>query len=248
MATKIFGLVGYPLGHSFSKKYFNEKFADENIDAEYKNFEIEDINEVTDIINHNDIFGLNVTIPHKISVIPLLSQIDPIAEAIGSVNVIKIIRTDNGIITRGYNTDAIGFTTSIKPLIQPHHRRALVLGTGGASKAVVYALQQLLGIDVQSVSRNPAPGIITYADLDSKIMESHTVVINATPLGMYPHVETHPDIPYRLLSPQHLCFDLTYNPSVTTFMRMSSEFGAKTCNGKGMLIGQALAAWDIWNE
>ena len=124
MATKIFGLVGYPLGHSFSKKYFNEKFADENIDAEYKNFEIEDINEVTDIINHNDIFGLNVTIPHKISVIPLLSQIDPIAEAIGSVNVIKIIRTDNGIITRGYNTDAIGFTTSIKPLIQPHHRRA----------------------------------------------------------------------------------------------------------------------------
>ncbi|MBS7351513.1 MAG: shikimate dehydrogenase [Muribaculaceae bacterium] len=248
MATKIFGLVGYPLGHSFSKKYFNEKFADENIDAEYKNFEIEDINEVTDIINHNDIFGLNVTIPHKISVIPLLSQIDPIAEAIGSVNVIKIIRTDNGIITRGYNTDAIGFTTSIKPLIQPHHRHALVLGTGGASKAVVYALQQLLGIDVQSVSRNPAPGIITYADLDSKIMESHTVVVNATPLGMYPHVETHPDIPYRLLSPQHLCFDLTYNPSVTTFMRMSSEFGAKTCNGKGMLIGQALAAWDIWNE
>ncbi len=248
MATKIFGLVGYPLGHSFSKKYFNEKFADENIDAEYKNFEIEDINEVTDIINHNDICGLNVTIPHKISVIPLLSQIDPIAEAIGSVNVIKIIRTDNGIITRGYNTDAIGFTTSIKPLIQPHHRRALVLGTGGASKAVVYALQQLLGIDVQSVSRNPAPGIITYADLDSKIMESHTVVVNATPLGMYPHVETHPDIPYRLLSPQHLCFDLTYNPSVTTFMRMSSEFGAKTCNGKGMLIGQALAAWDIWNE
>lgn len=248
MATKIFGLVGYPLGHSFSKKYFNEKFADENIDAEYKNFEIEDINEVADIINHNDIFGLNVTIPHKISVIPLLSQIDPIAEAIGSVNVIKIIRTDNGIITRGYNTDAIGFTTSIKPLIQPHHRHALVLGTGGASKAVVYALQQLLGIDVQSVSRNPAPGIITYADLDSKIMESHTVVVNATPLGMYPHVETHPDIPYRLLSPQHLCFDLTYNPSVTTFMRMSSEFGAKTCNGKGMLIGQALAAWDIWNE
>lgn len=248
MATKIFGLVGYPLGHSFSKKYFNEKFADENIDAEYKNFEIEDINEVTDIINHNDIFGLNVTIPHKISVIPLLSQIDPIAEAIGSVNVIKIIRTDNGIITRGYNTDAIGFTTSIKPLIQPHHRHALVLGTGGASKAVVYALQQLLGIDVQSVSRHPAPGIITYADLDSKIMESHTVVVNATPLGMYPHVETHPDIPYRLLSPQHLCFDLTYNPSVTTFMRMSSEFGAKTCNGKGMLIGQALAAWDIWNE
>ena len=248
MATKIFGLVGYPLGHSFSKKYFNEKFADENIDAEYKNFEIEDINEVTDIINHNDIFGLNVTIPHKISVIPLLSQIDPIAEAIGSVNVIKIIRTDNGIITRGYNTDAIGFTTSIRPLIQPHHRHALVLGTGGASKAVVYALQQLLGIDVQSVSRNPAPGIITYADLDSKIMESHTVVVNATPLGMYPHVETHPDIPYRLLSPQHLCFDLTYNPSVTTFMRMSSEFGAKTCNGKGMLIGQALAAWDIWNE
>ena len=248
MATKIFGLVGYPLGHSFSKKYFNEKFADENIDAEYKNFEIEDINEVTDIINHNDIFGLNVTIPHKISVIPLLSQIDPIAEAIGSVNVIKIIRTDNGIITRGYNTDAIGFTTSIKPLIQPHHRHALVLGTGGASKAVVYALQQLLGIDVQSVSRNPAPGIITYADLDSKIMESHTIVVNATPLGMYPHVETHPDIPYRLLSPQHLCFDLTYNPSVTTFMRMSSEFGAKTCNGKGMLIGQALAAWDIWNE
>ena len=248
MATKIFGLVGYPLGHSFSKKYFNEKFADENIDAEYKNFEIEDINEVTDIINHNDICGLNVTIPHKISVIPLLSQIDPIAEAIGSVNVIKIIRTDNGIITRGYNTDAIGFTTSIKPLIQRHHRHALVLGTGGASKAVVYALQQLLGIDVQSVSRNPAPGIITYADLDSKIMESHTVVVNATPLGMYPHVETHPDIPYRLLSPQHLCFDLTYNPSVTTFMRMSSEFGAKTCNGKGMLIGQALAAWDIWNE
>ena len=248
MATKIFGLVGYPLGHSFSKKYFNEKFADENIDAEYKNFEIEDINEVTDIINHNDICGLNVTIPHKISVIPLLSQIDPIAEAIGSVNVIKIIRTDNGIITRGYNTDAIGFTTSIQPLIQPHHRRALVLGTGGASKAVVYALQQLLGIDVQSVSRNPAPGIITYADLDSKIMESHTVVVNATPLGMYPHVETHPDIPYRLLSPQHLCFDLTYNPSVTTFMRMASEFGAKTCNGKGMLIGQALAAWDIWNE
>ena len=248
MATKIFGLVGYPLGHSFSKKYFNEKFADENIDAEYKNFEIEDINEVTDIINHNDICGLNVTIPHKISVIPLLSQIDPIAEAIGSVNVIKIIRTDNGIITRGYNTDAIGFTTSIKPLIQPHHRHALVLGTGGASKAVVYAMQQLLGIDVQSVSRNPAPGIITYADLDSKIMESHTVVVNATPLGMYPHVETHPDIPYRLLSPQHLCFDLTYNPSVTTFMRMSSEFGAKTCNGKGMLIGQALAAWDIWNE
>ena len=246
--ARLYGLIGFPLGHSFSQDYFNQKFEAENIAARYINFEIPEISDLKNVLarNHN-LNGLNVTIPYKQLVIPLLDEMDPEAAEIGAVNVIKFVRRNGRTILKGYNSDIIGFRDSIAPRLTEHHSHALVLGTGGASRAVSYALRSL-GITPQLVSRRPAPGVITYADINPDIIDSHKIIVNTTPLGMYPHVDECPDIPYNLLTTRHLCYDLLYNPDVTLFMKKSADAGAEVKNGLEMLLLQAFAAWHIWQK
>ena len=246
--ARLYGLIGFPLGHSFSQDYFNQKFEAENIDARYINFEIPEISDLKNVLarNHN-LNGLNVTIPYKQLVIPLLDEMDPEAAEIGAVNVIKFVRRNGRTILKGYNSDIIGFRDSLAPMLTEHHSHALVLGTGGASRAVSYALRSL-GITPQLVSRRPAPGVITYADINPDIIDSHKIIVNTTPLGMYPHVDECPDIPYNLLTTRHLCYDLLYNPDVTLFMKKSADAGAEVKNGLEMLLLQAFAAWHIWQK
>lgn len=248
--TKLYGLIGYPLGHSFSQDFLNKKFESEKIKARYINFEIPQIEDVEDVLKSNTyLMGLNVTIPYKQQIIPYLDEMDEEAKKIGAVNVIRIKRKPNGDIAslKGYNSDIIGFVNSISSLLKPTHRKALILGTGGASKAVYHGLVKL-GIEPLFVSRTPAQGRLTYADLTPEIMAEHTVIVNTTPLGMFPHVDEAPDIPYECLSPEHLCYDLLYNPDITLFMKKSAAHGAVTKNGLEMLLMQAFAAWDIWNQ
>lgn len=244
-----YGLIGYPLKHSFSIGYFNEKFRSEGIDAEYINFEIPQINDFMEIIEENpNLQGLNVTIPYKEQVIPFLNELDPDTAKIGAVNVIKIIRQKNKVKLIGYNSDIIGFTQSIQPLLQPHHKKALILGTGGASKAVFHGLKNL-GIESTFVSRiHKTKDVLTYEELTPEVMKEHTVIVNCTPVGMYPKVDFCPDIPYEELTPNHLLYDLLYNPNVTLFMKKGEERGAVTKNGLEMLLLQAFAAWEIWNK
>ncbi len=244
-----YGLVGYPLGHSFSRIYFNKKFNDLGIDAEYLNFELKDISRLPCITgDYTNIRGLNVTIPHKETVITYLDEVDPTAAEIKAVNVIAIRRDSSGHSTlKGYNTDIIGFRDSLAPLLKPQHSHALVLGTGGASKAVVKGLE-LLGIIPTTVSRNPGSGHITYSDLTKEVMESHLLIVNTTPLGMHPHTETAPPIPYQMIGPNNLCYDVVYNPEETLFMSLCADRGAMTKNGLEMLHRQAEAAWEIWNK
>lgn len=246
--ANLYGLIGYPLGHSFSQDYFNRKFEAENIDARYVNFEIPEIEDFNNVIADNPtLAGLNVTIPYKQLVIDMLDEMDPEAAEIGAVNVIKFIRRNGRLSLKGYNSDCIGFRDSIAPLLTEERSRALVLGTGGASRAVSYALRSL-GIEVQLVSRSSRPGVLSYAELTDDIMKSHKIIVNTTPLGMYPHTDECPDIPYAMLSPEHLCYDLLYNPDVTLFMKRSAENGAETKNGLEMLLLQAFAAWNIWHR
>lgn len=243
-----YGLIGYPLKHSFSIGYFNEKFRSEGIDAEYVNFEIPQITDFREIIESNpNLCGLNVTIPYKEQVIPFLDALDPDTAKIGAVNVIKIIRQPKGKVKLvGYNSDIIGFTQSIQPLLQPHHQRALLLGTGGASKAVFHGLKNL-GIESTFVSRtHEQEGSFTYEELTPEIMEAHTVIVNCTPVGMYPKVDFCPNIPYECLTPSHLLYDLLYNPNNTLFMQKGEEQGAVTKNGLEMLLLQAFAGWEVW--
>ncbi len=247
---KKYGLIGYPLGHSFSKNFFNEKFLSENIDAEYVNFEIPTIEEFPKIIQMNpNLCGLNVTIPYKEQIIPFLDELDKDAAAIGAVNVVKPVHDAKGRTKLiGYNSDIIGFTRSIESLLEPHHQKALILGTGGASKAIHHGLLQL-GLETIFVSRNPKnSSTIAYADLTPEIMDEYKVIVNCTPVGMYPRADECPDIPYHLLTPKHLLYDLLYNPSTTLFMKKGAENGAIVKNGLEMLLLQAFAAWDIWNQ
>ena len=204
-----YGLIGYPLGHSFSKGYFTHFFEQEGIDAEYKNFELPSIEALPNILKkETTLRGFNVTIPYKQQVIPYLHEIDSAAATIGAVNVVKIIKQNEGnIYLKGYNTDVIGFTDSIRPLLKLHHKQALILGTGGASKAVCYALQQL-GLTTQQVSRIPSENVLCYEDLTPEIMSSHTVILNTTPLGMHPKKEECPALNYSLINTQHLLFDV----------------------------------------
>lgn len=252
MHTKIYGLIGYPLGHSFSRDYFNKKFEAEGIDAEYVNFELPTIDDFQSVIARNpNISGLNVTIPYKEQIIPLLDGLDPTAAAIGAVNVIKVIRNTKGEITslKGYNSDAIGFMDSIRGMLRPEHKKALVLGTGGASKAVVYGLRQL-GVEPTLVSRTKAEGRLSYhgLSLHPELVTEHTVIVNTTPLGMYPNIDKCPDLPYDYITPKHLCYDVLYNPDTTLFMKKSAGRGATTKNGLEMLLMQAFAAWNIWRQ
>lgn len=243
-----YGLLGYPLKHSFSRQFFTEKFQNEGIDAQYINFEIPEIGQLTDILGHEpDLKGLNVTIPYKEQVIPFLDEISAEAKAIGAVNVIRITRNRGKLYLKGFNSDIIGFQESIKPLLEAHHRKALILGTGGASKAVKTGLEQL-GIDTCYVSRSAGPDRITYDQLDKQIMEEHLVVVNCSPCGMFPHNEECPDIPYQLLTPRHLLYDLVYNPLETEFMKRGMQQGAKVKNGLEMLHLQAVAGWNFWNS
>jgi shikimate dehydrogenase len=244
-----YGIIGYPLKHSFSRKFFTEKFEKEKIDAEYLNFEIADISQITDIIQtYPTLKGLNVTIPYKEKVIPFLDGLDSATGEIGAVNVIKVSHDNGKTKLMGYNSDIIGFRDSIEPLIDPSiHRKALILGTGGASKAVRGGLKNL-GVEWTYVSRTPKEGQLSYKDIDRKIMDEYTVIVNASPLGTYPDVDNAPDIPYNLLTDSHLLYDLVYNPAETKFLRLGKENGARTKNGAEMWELQARAAWKIWNN
>jgi len=234
-----FGIIGFPLLHSFSAKYFSEKFDREHIDAEYSLYPMKELtgermNELLDTMD-----GMNVTMPYKQEVIPYLERLDATAEAVGAVNVIhKRV---------GYNTDCLGFMESIKPLLRSSDRKALVLGTGGASKAVCYGLKQL-GVIPTLISRTPKAGMLGYEDLTPEIMAEYTVIVNCTPLGMLPDVDSCPPIPYERISAQHLLFDCVYNPEETLFLRKGKAQGATIQNGMGMLFGQAKEAWKIWNS
>ena len=246
---KRYGLIGYPLKHSFSRRYFNEKFEAENIAAEYVNFEIPRIKDLNDVVSSNpNLCGLNVTIPYKEQVIPLLDELHPDAAAIGAVNVIEIAQqTDGRRKLIGHNSDVYGFTRSIEPLLKPHHTKALILGTGGASKAVRAGLTKL-GLESVFVSRTPQQGQLGYADLNAGILGEYTVIVNCTPVGMFPNTEVGPDLPYHLLTSQHLLYDLIYNPDTTLFMKRGMEQGAQAANGLQMLLLQAIRAWEIWNR
>ncbi|MBM6882460.1 shikimate dehydrogenase family protein [Bacteroides caecigallinarum] len=246
---KKFGLIGYPLGHSFSKNFFNEKFHSENIDAEYVNFEIPTIEDFSNVIKSNPtLCGLNVTIPYKEQVIGYLDELDPDAAAIGAVNVIKIEKIKGKTKLTGYNSDVMGFTQSIESLLEPNHTKALILGTGGASKAINYGLHKL-GLETKFVSRSKRnDNTITYDDITPEIMNEYKVIVNCTPTGMYPQADECPKIPYEYVTPEHLMYDLLYNPDTTLFMKNGSDRGAIVKNGLEMLLLQAFGAWEIWNR
>jgi shikimate dehydrogenase len=245
-----YGLIGNPLKHSFSQGFFNDKFAAENIDAEYVNFEIPAIEEFKSIIKDNpQLKGLNVTIPYKEQVIPYLDRLSDNVQLIGAVNVIKIAHDRKGKAQlTGYNSDIIGFKKSIEPLLQDCHQRALILGTGGSAKAVYYGLKQL-GIAGTYVSREKtSENVLTYSELNEDVLATGTVIVNCTPAGMWPNVNDCPSIPYHLLTPKHLLYDLLYNPNETLFMKKGKEQNATVKNGLEMLLLQAFASWEFWNE
>jgi shikimate dehydrogenase len=246
---KKFGLIGYPLAQSFSQKYFSNKFTNEDIDAQYLNFPIPDIREFTSLINDNpELAGMNVTIPYKEQVMQYLNDLDDVARDIAAVNVIRFIRDGNTLKLKGYNTDNIGFTKSLLPFLKPKHTQALILGTGGAAKSVAYSLNKL-GIKFLFVSRNPKNGNeISYESLDEAAMNTYKLIINTSPLGMFPNVSTCPDIPYQYVGKDHLFYDLVYNPEITTFLSKGAENGAVIKNGLEMLHIQADEAWKIWNS
>lgn len=250
MNPEQYGLLGYPLGHSFSAGYFAEKFRREHIAARYDNFEFEHIEEA---VNHlramKNLRGFNVTIPHKQAIMPYLDELSEDARRIGAVNVVCVHTDPTGHVRwTGCNSDVIGFSRSIRPLLQSGlHTRALVLGTGGASKAVVYGLQQL-GIQPQLVSRTEGAGRLSYAQLTEAVIRDHKVIVNCSPVGMYPHTDACPSLPYHLLTPHHLLYDLVYNPLQTRFMELGAQQGAVVKNGLEMLHLQAEAAWQMWNS
>ena len=241
-----YGLIGYPLGHSFSISYFNQKFADEGINAKYMNFEIPNIENLIEVLDSNpELKGLNVTIPYKEKVMEYLDYISPEARAIGAVNVIRVVHDGKKILLRGYNSDVIGFTQSIEPMLERYHKKALVLGTGGASKAVAYGLKSL-GIESVFVSRYERPGTIQYESITPDVVHEYQVIVNCTPLGMFPKIDTCPTLPYEALDEHNILYDLIYNPDETLFMKKGAEHGAAVKNGLEMLLLQAFASWEFW--
>lgn len=245
---KKYGLVGFPLGQSFSQKYFAQKFEENHIDAEYQNFELESIGEFPEIIKDAaDLKGLNVTIPYKEKVIPFLDELDAEAEKVGAVNTIVVYEKYGKQCLKGYNTDVFGFEESLSPHLKPHHTKALILGTGGASKAVKFVLKKL-GIAFKMVSRQSKNGNFTYSDLTNQIVHDYKLVINTTPLGMYPNTDGCPVLPYEAITPDHLFYDLIYNPIETCFLRNAKKQGAVIVNGEEMLLKQAEKSWKIWGK
>lgn len=270
---KVFGLIGYPLTHSFSKKYFTEKFEKLGLTSySYELFPIQSIADLPKLIADNpNLVGLNVTIPYKESVLPFLSELDETAKVVGAVNTILIPptqtlplkgeglnsppnvggvpRSGEGVQLIGYNTDVIGFSQSLKPLLHPHHERALILGTGGAAKAVAHVLKGL-GIQYYFVSREKKnlANCLTYSELNEGVFNACKLIVNTTPVGMYPNIEEAPALPYKFFTPQHLAYDLIYNPTDTKFMQLAAQQGAHAVNGLNMLYSQAEAAWKVWNS
>ncbi len=241
---RLFGLIGYPLSHSFSKNYFTKKFEEEGLnDCRYENFSIPSVDELKNIIEKNpDLNGLNVTIPYKEKITPFLDDSSAIIKQIGACNCIKII--DGKLY--GHNTDVIGFEKTLDIKLLPHHKKALVLGSGGASKAVQFVLRKK-GIEFSIVSRSKNLDYISYEALTKKIIEEHLLIINTTPLGMQPHTDLYPSIPYSELTTQHYLYDLIYNPAKTIFLQKGEKMGATIQNGAEMLIIQAEESWKIWN-
>ena len=242
---KTYGLIGKSLSHSFSKKYFTEKFDNQGlIDSEYINIEIETIEEFVEKVKELNPQGLNVTIPYKKAILPFLDDLDEVAEIIGAVNTIVF---KNGKL-KGYNTDAFGFHQSIKPFFKSQHERALILGTGGASKAVEYVLKQY-GVEVMFASRNDSKdNVLNWNDINENVIKHHLLIINCTPLGMFPNIASKPVIPYSALTERHLLVDLVYNPDETLFLKLGKEYGAKVINGLTMLQQQAEKSWSLWND
>ena len=275
-----YGLIGYPLGHSFSRKFFTEKFEKEGIDAQYLNFEIPSIEEFPEIIKNNpELRGLNVTIPYKQQVMQYLDEISEEAKAIGAVNVVRIERPSpqpspimgretmrnagnkpDGLPIKGdmseglrgsligYNSDVIGFVESIRSLLKAHHKKALILGTGGASKAIRYGVEEKLGMETLFVSRSAREGMITYEEVTAEVLKEYEVIVNCSPVGMYPHVDECPALPYEAMNENHLLYDLVYNPLETLFMKKGAEQGATVKNGLEMLHLQAIASWKFWEK
>ncbi len=246
---RIFGLIGYPLGHSFSKKYFTEKFRNEHItDCSYENFPLKDISFLINLIKEeSELCGLNVTIPYKSVVIKFLDVIQPEADEIGAVNVLKISRIDGLIKLHGYNSDIAGISDSLGQYIQGRVRNAVILGTGGGSRAVCYVLNKS-GVNVTVVSRSKKPGTISYADIDYGLINNTQLIVNTTPLGMFPDIDSRPDINYRWLNKNVILFDLVYNPELTSFLKMGAEQGCTVINGLKMLHSQAEKSWKIWTD
>lgn len=244
---RLYGLIGFPLGHSFSAKFFTRKFAVEGIDAEYRNFEIPEIGDLMELLaEYPEIEGFNVTIPYKKQILQYLTGISPQAQRIGAVNTVKVIHDSDGNVKEliGNNTDAPAFARTLAPQLPCEALSALVLGSGGASRAVCDSLATL-GVDFRIVSRS---GDFTYADLTPEIIAANRLIVNTTPLGMYPDVDSCPDIPYSALTPEHLCYDVVYNPQETLFLKKAASQGARTKNGLDMLHLQALLAWQIWQR
>ncbi len=246
----VYGLIGYPLTHSFSIDYFNHKFHAEDINAEYINFEIEDIGDLMEIIAEQPhLNGLNVTSPYKEQVLPYMTRLDETAQVVGAVNVIKFVRNekDNHLELHGYNSDVMGFLRSMEPLLNENRNRAMILGTGGASKAVTHAFKQL-GVEVTIISRHKSAETVVYEEITKAMVNAHKIIINATPLGKYPDVDKCPDFPYRFLTKEPLCYDLVYNPEETLFMKKSKQAGAEVKNGLEMLLLQAFESYSIWTK
>jgi len=247
---RLFGLIGLPLSHSFSAQYFAEKFARENIaDATYRLFPLDNLEVIPNLLKQQiDLQGFNVTIPYKVAILPYLNHISDEAAAIGAVNCVKIERIGSSVTLTGFNTDIYGFRESLLPLLNPSHTKALVLGTGGAAKAVCFVLGQL-GIDFISISRKKKlKSDLSYADITEEVIRNHKLIINTTPLGMFPEVLNCPDIPYQHISGSHILYDLIYNPAETEFLKRGKDAGALTCNGLQMLVLQAEKSWEIWNK
>ncbi|HEX7755908.1 MAG TPA: shikimate dehydrogenase [Niabella sp.] len=241
---RLYGLIGFPLSQSFSKKFFSEKFEREGItDCSYELFEIPSVESLPAVLaQHSDLQGLNVTIPYKQQVLPFLQEIDGEAASIGACNCIKIAEGR----LKGYNTDATAFEVTLLEQLQPHHTQALVLGSGGAAKAVQYTLEKL-GIAYQLVSRTPGENALSYKALTDAVMDAYPLIINCTPLGSFPKTDGKPDLPYDLITPRHYLYDLVYNPPLSSFLKEGQERGAIIKNGYDMLVGQAELSWNIWN-
>ncbi|RLD87909.1 MAG: shikimate dehydrogenase [Bacteroidetes bacterium] len=246
---KTYGLIGKKLSHSFSQTYFDEKFESLGIEAKYFLFEVGDVSEVKEIIrSHPELVGLNVTIPYKEDILSIVDEVDPVAQAVGSVNTLKIYRAGEEPLVHAFNTDVIGFEKTLSPLTEDRNSlSALVLGTGGAAKAVVYVLQKLR-IPFRCVSRNPVENQLGYSDLTEELILEHGLIINTTPVGMYPQADVAPEIPYSFLTRDHILYDLIYNPAETIFLRKGREKGCVTMNGQRMLELQADASWEIWKD
>lgn len=244
-----FGLIGYPLSHSFSKKFFSEKFRKEQIEeCIYELFPIANIELFEQLLlDEPELEGINVTIPYKLQVLPLLHEVDEAASEIGAVNCIKVVRIGTQPKLKGFNTDAYGFEASLIPLLEPHHTKAIILGDGGAAKAVKYVLKKL-NIPYLVLSRKAEGTNLSYQQMTYELLQEYTIVINTTPLGMSPDTEACPDIPYGAMNATHLAYDLIYNPEETTFLRNAAASGAVAKNGMEMLYLQAERSWDIWNS